>query len=224
MLKKRYDNPRPKIPAAIQRQIKIEARHSCMVCLERVSLQLHHIDENRENNNSDNIICICSNCHGMVHDGKITQAELRVYKQKAKERSIEVDEEVQSLREQIKYFQESSSISTSSDFAKLQLKYQNLLNDLGGKMIFYQAFIYLVPEFFLDERGAKVRALVRELLDLSQDEEGMIISHLKSFKLVETVGELIYLKDKTDAKLALSELIDSKKINLEKILEKFSNL
>ena len=84
--KKKYVNLRPHIPAALQREIKIEAHHSCLVCEERVSLVIHHIDGHRENNVPENLAYICSNCHGMVHEGKIDAMELREYKKKARAR------------------------------------------------------------------------------------------------------------------------------------------
>ena len=156
----------------------------------------------------------------MVHDDKITAMELRLYKQKANE----ADEETSKLREALAYFQQGQQISTSAEFVKMKLKYQGLMNDFGDKMIFYQSFMYLIPEFYLDQRGNETRSLVRELLQLTPEEESMIITHLKNLNIIESVGDLIFLKDKTDAKLALNELIDSKKIDLQKILEKFATI
>jgi len=220
MANKKYTNQRPKIPVATQREVRIEARHSCLVCKERVSLVLHHIDENRENNDLDNIVYICSNCHGMVHDGKITAIELREYKRKAKEG----DEELIKLREAVSYLLGSKQISISSDFGKLKLRYQNLLNDYGDKLIFYQSLIFLVPEFYIDNRGEDVRAVVRDLLSLSPEEENMIIDHLKRLNLIDIVGGLIVLKNKDDAKTALNELINSRKIEIGKLIQKFVEL
>ncbi|MDD3101579.1 MAG: HNH endonuclease signature motif containing protein [Patescibacteria group bacterium] len=220
MRNKKYTNPRPQIPVATKREIKIEARHSCLVCKERVSLVLHHIDGNRENNDSDNIINICSNCHGMVHDGKITAIELREYKRKVKEG----DEELIKLREAVSYLLGSKQISISSDFGKLKFKYQNLLNDYGDKLIFYQSFVFLIPEFYIDKRGEEIRAVVRDLLNLSSDEENMIITHLIRLDLIEIIGGLIILKNKDDAKTALNELINSHKIEINKLIKKFVEL
>jgi len=75
---KKYSNSRPHIPASTHREVKIEARFACIVCTERVSLNTHRIDGNRENNNPDNLALLCANCHGMVHDGKISAQDLRV--------------------------------------------------------------------------------------------------------------------------------------------------
>jgi hypothetical protein len=217
--KNTYNKPRPKIPVSVQRVVKVEARHACMVCKERVSLQLHHIDENRENNDPSNIVYSCSNCHGMCHDGKITAAELRIYKQSASA----VDEEITKLKQALEYYQ-GNQVYVSATFADLKLKYQKLINDFSDKLIFYQGFVFLVPQFYLDQRGEPARSLIRELLEITPEEEMMIISHLKNLGLVEVIGDLVALKNNDDAKAALNELINSKRIDLSKILEKFSNL
>lgn len=50
--------------------------HECAMCgiTEECVLEVHHIDENHENNDKDNLIILCSNCHSRVHRGgyKIT--------------------------------------------------------------------------------------------------------------------------------------------------------
>ena len=38
---------------------------------EECVLEVHHIDENRENNDADNLIILCANCHCRVHRGNL---------------------------------------------------------------------------------------------------------------------------------------------------------
>ncbi len=42
---------------------------ACKLCNEkdRRVLQVHHIDSNRENNEADNLMWLCMNCHRLVH-------------------------------------------------------------------------------------------------------------------------------------------------------------
>jgi hypothetical protein len=217
MATKKYTKSRPRIPNAIKRVIKVEAKHSCIVCRERVSLQLHHIDGNRENNDPSNIVCLCGNCHGMEQDGKITAADLREYKKRANQQ----DEEVNKLKAALDHILGVEKITVSEDFVQLKLKYHNLLNDYGDKLIFLQSFIYLIPEFYIDQRGEEVRKLIRDLLGITPEEEQMLLSHLNQLGILDIVGGLVTLKSKQDAQTALNELINSKKIDLSKLVEKF---
>ena len=43
--------------------------HECAICgnTEKCVLEVHHIDYNRENNDCDNLIILCANCHAKVH-------------------------------------------------------------------------------------------------------------------------------------------------------------
>ena len=46
--------------------------HKCAICgynEEPKILQVHHIDENRQNNNIDNLIILCPNCHAKITYG-----------------------------------------------------------------------------------------------------------------------------------------------------------
>lgn len=36
----------------------------------KCSVQIHHIDENRKNNNKENLIPLCANCHSALHSNK----------------------------------------------------------------------------------------------------------------------------------------------------------
>ena len=46
-------------------------KHKCAMCglTEECCLQVHHIDKNRGNDNPDNLIILCANCHSRIHRG-----------------------------------------------------------------------------------------------------------------------------------------------------------
>jgi len=60
-------------------------KHECVICkfTEFSALEVHHIDENRENNDLDNLIILCANHHNMVHYGtlRITE-EMKINREK----------------------------------------------------------------------------------------------------------------------------------------------
>ena len=52
-----------------------EYEHKCAICNyneEPKILQVHHIDENRQNNSIDNLIILCPNCHAKITYGNYT--------------------------------------------------------------------------------------------------------------------------------------------------------
>lgn len=77
-----YTQSRPSIPAEIQRAIKVESGHACAIkgCAEHTYLEIHHIDENRENNTLENLILLCDKHHKMAHAKVIDRKALREYK------------------------------------------------------------------------------------------------------------------------------------------------
>ena len=76
--------PWPHVPADIRLLVRVEAGHGCAlkVCGETTYVELHHIDENRENNDPANLIALCDMHHKMAHDGKIDRKSLRLYKER----------------------------------------------------------------------------------------------------------------------------------------------
>lgn len=82
MSKATYENQRPHIPADVERLVLVEAGHACAVkeCRDHTYIELHHIDENRENNDPANLIVLCDRHHKMAHAKKIDRKSLRMYK------------------------------------------------------------------------------------------------------------------------------------------------
>lgn len=78
---KKYNESRPSIPADVKRKVLVEAGHRCS--FNRCGFEayeIHHIDENRENNNPENLIVLCSSHHTLAHSGKVSRKDLREYK------------------------------------------------------------------------------------------------------------------------------------------------
>lgn len=47
--------------------------YSCRICgVNRIGLDIHHIDENKDNCNENNLITLCRKCHKNVHHGHLT--------------------------------------------------------------------------------------------------------------------------------------------------------
>jgi hypothetical protein len=82
-----YSQPRPPIPADLRRAVEVECGHACAIkgCNEHTYLELHHINENREDNRAENLILLCDKHHKMAHAGVIDRKALREYKRLLKE-------------------------------------------------------------------------------------------------------------------------------------------
>ena len=52
-------------------------KHKCAICGldEECCLQVHHIDEDRSNDNPNNLIILCANCHSRIHRGGLIITE-----------------------------------------------------------------------------------------------------------------------------------------------------
>jgi len=72
------------VTPAQKRRIKEEAGFKCAVpnCNNTSPLDIHHIqyEENGGPDDDDNLICLCKNCHGRVHDRQIPDISIRTYK------------------------------------------------------------------------------------------------------------------------------------------------
>lgn len=77
-----YERERPPLSAEVRRSVEVESGHACAVsrCNEHTYLEIHHINENREDNRVDNLILLCDKHHRMAHAGVIDRKSLREYK------------------------------------------------------------------------------------------------------------------------------------------------
>lgn len=80
--KQSYEEPRPSIPADLRRSVEVESGHCCAIkgCNEHTYLEIHHIDQNRNNNKQENLILLCDKHHKMAHADVIDRKALRQYK------------------------------------------------------------------------------------------------------------------------------------------------
>lgn len=47
----------------LRKSIRQRDKYTCQVCNKEPSIQVHHIDYNKKNNNPDNLITLCRSCH-----------------------------------------------------------------------------------------------------------------------------------------------------------------
>lgn len=73
--------------------VKTRAGHCCEVnnCQDHTYLEIHHIDENRENNVLENLILLCRKHHAMAHAGQIDRKSLRIYINKAAPKAMNIN-------------------------------------------------------------------------------------------------------------------------------------
>lgn len=78
----KYQNDRPPLPAELRRAVEVESGHACAItrCGEHTYLEIHHINENREDNRVENLVLLCDKHHKMAHAGLIDRKALHKYK------------------------------------------------------------------------------------------------------------------------------------------------
>lgn len=87
--------------------------------------EIHHIDENPENNELSNLIMLCPTCHSKITKGDITKDE--VIKTKLKISSaidVEVDKDVKPLLDQLKELLDKTNLTKQKNYMRKQRKLQ----------------------------------------------------------------------------------------------------
>ncbi len=118
-MEKQYNVKRPNIPADIIRIIKVEAGHKCSIkyCNEHTYLEIHHINQNREDNSVDNLILLCDKHHKMAHANKIDRKALEEYKKL--------------LNIQIQHYEHIVSNNSGNFYSNLSTDFGNKIKDIG---------------------------------------------------------------------------------------------
>ena len=73
---------RTTIPALTTKKVFQEADNRCSFCsvTDVAVLEIHHLDENPSNNQLDNLIVVCANCHAKITHGEIPPADVHTKK------------------------------------------------------------------------------------------------------------------------------------------------
>ena len=71
-------------PVAVRRDLRVEARHKCGVCLADSPLSLHHIVPWKvlKHHDPNLMLAVCGSCHSKIEAGQIDKIEQRRYKLK----------------------------------------------------------------------------------------------------------------------------------------------
>ena len=65
------------------KEILLSTQDCCNLCKSKKQLEIHHIDHKYKNNNLDNIIILCQECHGFYHvDDRAEGRRLQVERDK----------------------------------------------------------------------------------------------------------------------------------------------
>jgi len=83
----RSEMPREPVPSSIADPLLVSVRHLCCMC-EHPATIIHHINENNSDNDPDNLIPLCPNCHARVHSRPImtrgiTRNQQKLYRKNA---------------------------------------------------------------------------------------------------------------------------------------------
>jgi len=200
VLNKTYNKSRPNIPTDVSRAVKVEAGHTCAIkgCLEHTYLEIHHINDNREDNNLENLILLCDKHHKMSHSNVIDRKALRAYKKlldiKDIESLLERFEKLESLLFESKLIESSTDpILTSINLIleEAVLLGNNLRGTMEGNILANQIFS------LIKKHGIKMGVASIELMVLRDElysRTGLIgldilyddyFEHTKSLKLKE---------------------------------------
>ena len=85
---------RPPIPSSMKAEVLFRNDHICCICrIKGKDVQIHHIDDNHNNNHIDNLAVLCLDCHSQVTGRRglgqsYTPGEVRRYK-RAWERKVQ---------------------------------------------------------------------------------------------------------------------------------------
>ncbi|MDQ1353468.1 MAG: hypothetical protein QG657_3774 [Acidobacteriota bacterium] len=112
------------IPKNVRDQLLVEARHRCTICTDKC-FEIHHIIEqaNGGTDDIDNLIVLCPNCHQHRYhrSGEFTPDQLRLYKQRLKDKN-EVEKRVLQNLEEIRQMLPTVPLEDVENKLKIELQ------------------------------------------------------------------------------------------------------
>lgn len=216
---KKYTKQRPSIPAAVSREIRVQARFRCACCNETSGLERAHIDGNRENNDPNNLILLCAICHIRFDNGEISEKEILM----CKEKTLSESEEILKLREEIeelKLEREPLKLGVlSADANAIVSNINRAFVDLSGKTIIFLSLMYLVAPLYVDNRSDSIFQSIREVLDIKDSEQEVIIKSLiRNGQIIINEGLYVIQKPQLVREI-LGSILEENKLNLDIFLE-----
>lgn len=103
----------------------------------------------------------------------------------------------------------------------IKIKAQAVVNRLLDKLIEYQAALYLLSPVYLDRRGDMVRKKIRDIINISPEEEAVLLQYALESGFVTRIGDLVNIQDMEAAKACASVVIEDKKIDIDELLKDF---
>ena len=132
------------IPENLRRELMIEAGFSCCIpsCKHETGLDLHHIDGDRSNCNSDNLIVLCAVHHRLATEGKIDPPTCRIIKKTLKQIKNSYQGSAQDLSSRLEFMKTSIKLlSRSKGFLRM--------TSVGP--------LFLHPNWYVELRNARVQ-------------------------------------------------------------------
>lgn len=216
MKDKQYEKSRPSIPAHIRRSIEVESGHSCAIknCNEHTYLEIHHIDENRENNSIDNLILLCDKHHKMSHNGIIDRKSLKEYKKLLTESlNSKIFEKFNDLEELIK--NQNNNYPNSELSTKQPLK-SDISKSLPRR---FEVLNFSLCQITISKFETEINLLFERCVEFNKDDEVLILDAIRQDDDLESdiIIEFQYLRKRYLDSYIYANRLD-KKIELYQLL------
>jgi DNA-directed RNA polymerase subunit RPC12/RpoP len=174
--------PKRKIPAAVRRELLVEARYKCANCSTTSPLQFHHIIEFSEvpTHDPEQMLVLCANCHGRCTSKEIDRTAQKMIKARLKNDQIDGNQfparfDWGDLKEVIVTVHNVLNVTESGEESKYDkrnrpLSEKNHLNRMGKdyfEMILdqHQPYFGVIEDFLRNPTNRKVRQLYYEIVD-----------------------------------------------------------
>ncbi|MBX7174390.1 MAG: HNH endonuclease [Pyrinomonadaceae bacterium] len=178
-------------PAAVRRELLVDANHLCAICKRDAPIEFHHIVEYSEIKHYDvkHMLAICPNCHARCTLGEIDRKAQYEYKRRLKDMSlarkndsifIVSNEPIRFSWEELKdliiflrstiTFNNGATSESKYDFSETEIEEKNRLNKLGNGYFDlmkeeYEPYFGEINNFLKSPVNSEISELYYELVD-----------------------------------------------------------